>query len=153
MSPDSLWFVLDEETRELIIGINQSKVKPQFDERTWKAAVKSLIPEFFYTKVVKGKQVPYTRVSHPNLTDDLGQPFKTNLGEVPKIVDPYINQQSASNSRKTPKFLHIISTPDDKEDNRSDGMDDFGFLRFDRMQDCICSTTGSVENTIGSAVL
>ena len=47
-----LWFLLDEETRELSIGIDQSKVKSQLDDRTWKAAVKSLIPEFFYTIVV-----------------------------------------------------------------------------------------------------
>ena len=52
MSSDLLWFLLDEETRELSIGIDQSKVKSQLDDKTWKAAVKSLIPEFFYTIVV-----------------------------------------------------------------------------------------------------
>ena len=59
---------------------------------------------------------------------------KISLGEAPNVVDSYIGRQSALDSRKTPRFLRIISTPDDKQDKRLDGKDDLGFLRFDTMR-------------------
>ncbi|KAM6500713.1 hypothetical protein JOM56_003727 [Amanita muscaria] len=107
MLPDLLWFFQDKDTKELIVGVNQSKIKTKFDDGTWQGAINSVTPEFFYT-MVKGERVQYARVSHPNLVADLERTLKTNLGEDEDALE---DQQF----RKTPRFLRVISSPDDKQ--------------------------------------
>jgi hypothetical protein len=105
-------------------------------------------------------------VSYPTLINDLKGTLKIIFGEdgdAPKVVDSYLNKfrsrtqaanrQSPSNSRKTPRFLRIISSPDDKQEKRLDEKDDLAVLRWDKVQKYIGSTADSVVNNIGSVVL
>ena len=50
MRPDLAWFLQDEETKELILCFDQSKLT--IDAKAWKQAIKALTPQFFYTMVV-----------------------------------------------------------------------------------------------------
>ena len=53
------------------------------------------------------------------------------------------NWQSPSTSRKTPRFLRIISSPDDDQKERLDGKDDLILLRWDKVTEYIGSTADS----------
>ena len=50
MRPDLLWFFQDEETKELILCFNQSKLT--LNSKAWNKAIEALTPQFFYTMVV-----------------------------------------------------------------------------------------------------
>ena len=50
MRPDLSWFFQDEETKELILCFDQSKLT--LNSKTWKKAIEALTPQFFYTMVV-----------------------------------------------------------------------------------------------------
>ena len=50
MHPDLSWFFQDEETKELILCFDQSKLRR--NSKTWKKAIESLTPEFFYMAMV-----------------------------------------------------------------------------------------------------
>lgn len=52
MGPDLLCFAQDEETKELILLAVQLKVSSIVKARTWKTAIISVTPQFFYTEVV-----------------------------------------------------------------------------------------------------
>jgi hypothetical protein len=103
---------------------------------------------------------------YPNLLNGLEMTFKMALGEdedAPEVVQSYLtrlqskteatNWQSPSTFRKTPRFLHIISSPDDDQKQRLDGKDDLVLLRWDKVKEYIGSTANSVVKTIGSVVL
>ncbi len=103
---------------------------------------------------------------YPNLLDDLETTLKMALGEdgdAPEVVQSYLNRlqskteannwQPPSTSRKTPRFLRIISSPDDDQRQRLDGKDDLVLLRWDKVKEYIGSTADSVVKTIGSVIL
>lgn len=50
MRPDLSWFFQDEETQELILCFDQSKLT--LNSKAWKNAIEALTPQFFYTMVV-----------------------------------------------------------------------------------------------------
>ena len=52
MGPDLTFFLEDEETGELILSAQQSKVTPELKPGEWRSAVISVTPRFFYTMVV-----------------------------------------------------------------------------------------------------
>ena len=103
---------------------------------------------------------------YPNLLNDLEVTLKMVLGEdgdAPEVVHSYLtrlqsktqatNRQSPSTSRKMPRFLRIISSPDDDQKQRLDGKDDLVLLRWGKVKEYIGSTADSVVKTIGSVVL
>lgn len=103
---------------------------------------------------------------YPNLLNDLEVTLKMVLGEdgdAPEVVQSYLtrlqsntkatNRQSPSTSRRMPRFLRIISSPDDDQKQRLDGKDDLVLLRWDKVKEYIGSTADSVVKTIGSVVL
>ncbi|KAF8340069.1 hypothetical protein F5887DRAFT_919598 [Amanita rubescens] len=160
MRLDLSWFFQDEETMELILCFNQSKLT--LNSKAWKKAIKALTPQFFYTMVRKGKRVQYAPMLYPDLLDDLEATLKMVLGEdrdASEVVHSYLtrlqsktkatNRQSLSTSRKTLRFLRIISSPDDDQEQRSDGKDDLVLLRWDKVKEYIGSTADSVVKTIG----
>ena len=85
-------------------------------------------------------------------------------GDAPKVINSYVwklrsrsqalvaNERLLQNARKTPRFLRIISSPDDKQEKRLEGNDDLAFLRWDKVKEYIGSTADPVVNTIGSVV-
>lgn len=56
MGPDLMCFVLDQQTKELILLTLQSKMAASLNAPTWSNAVNSITPKFFYTWYVL---VPY----------------------------------------------------------------------------------------------
>ena len=89
---------------------------------------------------------------YPNLLDDLEVTLKMVLGEdgdASEVVHSYLtrlqsktkatNQQSLSTSRKMPRFLSIISSPDDDQIQCLDGKDDLVLLRGDKVKEYIGS--------------
>ena len=50
MRPYLSWFFQDEETKELILCFDQSKLT--LNSKTWKKAIQALTPEFFYMMMV-----------------------------------------------------------------------------------------------------
>ena len=105
-------------------------------------------------------------MSYPTLENDLEATLKIILGEegdAPKLINSYLNKlrsrtktanrESPSNSRKTPRFLRIISSPDDEQKRRLVGKDDLVVLRWNKVQEYIGLTADSVVNNIGSVVL
>ncbi len=84
-------------------------------------------------------------------------------GGAPEVVHSYLtrhqsktkatNRQSPSTFRKTPRFLRIISSPDDDQKQRLDGEGDLMLLRWDKVKEYIGSTADSVVKTIGPVVL
>lgn len=164
MRPDLSWFFQDEETKELILCFDQSKLT--LNSKVWKKAIEAFTPQFFYTMVKKGEQVQYAPMLYPNLLNDLEVTLKMVLredGDAPEVVHSYLtrlqsktkatNRQSPSTSRKTPRFLRIISSPDDDQKQRLDGKDDLVLLRWDKVKEYIGSTADSVVKTIGSVAL
>ena len=143
MGPDLICFLQDEETMELIIVALHSKVKGVMDAKTWTKAVNSMTPEFFYTVVVrfsafavtsliviclqkKEKRVEYAPVSYPDLSTEVGSFFQNTIGpEVStKMANVYcdmlrcstqVQRNINSPKCKTPRYLSIIATPDDKQ--------------------------------------
>jgi hypothetical protein len=52
MGSDLFCFLQDEETKELILLAIQSKALPTLDAETWRSALNSVTPQFFYTVLV-----------------------------------------------------------------------------------------------------
>ena len=49
MGPDMLFFLQDEETKELSLGAVQAKIARSLDTRAWQSALDSITPQFLYT--------------------------------------------------------------------------------------------------------
>jgi len=49
IGPDILYFLQDEETKELIILALQAKISTSLNARAWRSALDSTTPQFFYT--------------------------------------------------------------------------------------------------------
>ena len=83
-------------------------------------------------------------------------------GDAPQVVHSYLtrlqsktkatNRESPSTSQKMPRFLRIVSSPDDDQKQRLDGKDNLVLLRWDKVKEYISSTADSVVKTIGSVV-
>ncbi|KAF8516724.1 hypothetical protein BU17DRAFT_92559 [Hysterangium stoloniferum] len=159
MAPDVLCTLQDKETKELIILAVQGKVSPTLNAQKWRDAITSVTPEFFYMVQNGGTRDRYTRVSYPNLVDDLTGSLEMLLR--PAVYAPIANsyhrnlcssiqaqQQSASHStRQTPRFLRIIAIPDDEEQKclKGEWKGDVAVLRWDVVERYIGSMADSLE--------
>jgi len=65
MGPDLTFFLEDEETGELILSAQQSKVTPDLKPGEWRSAVISVTPQFFYTMVVSLESYNLSRAFSP----------------------------------------------------------------------------------------
>jgi len=93
-------------------------------------------------------------MSHPRLANDLEVTLKMVLGENGEVVCVYFTKSKTkatpSTPQQMPRVLRIISSTDDDEKQRLDGMVDLVLLRWEKVKEYIGSTTDSVVKTIGS---
>ncbi|KAF8309783.1 hypothetical protein F5887DRAFT_1091838 [Amanita rubescens] len=166
MGADLLCFLQTEETKELILAAFQSKVTPDLNLGTWKKAINSVTPKFFYTVVTNGKRDRYAPVSYyPDLENDLAKALEKILGKekqeerkAPNIADTYREKlhsskrstprSSSPSDRQTPRTLHIIVNPYNKKAQKHHkGEADVAVFRWRLVKDYIGSTADSVVKT------
>jgi len=107
--------------------------------------------------------VQYAPLKYPELAEDLRTIIDSELGldEYKPVVDePYHLRSSTSSNqtesrRQTTRYLHIIATPDDKQNLRlkAERKGDLGILRWECVEQLVGSTAGVVGNTSQSAQL
>lgn len=126
MGPDLLCFLRDKQTGELIVLLVQAKVKKQLDSKTWLSALNSINPEHFYTSVCKesGERVQHGPIAFEDILNNLDALFTNVIGTAefrPAIEGMRSRLRSAQQrlgTRKTPRFLRVIASPDDEQGNR-----------------------------------
>jgi len=98
MGPDLACFLQDEQTKELILFVLQSKITEVLDAGTWQRALESTDPEFFYTITVcfsalescynlspsvsqrNEKRSQYAPLAYPDLLNDVAEFLGVILG-------------------------------------------------------------------------
>lgn len=153
MGPDLLFFLQDEETKELILGAVQARIVQRLDTRAWLSTLDSVTLQYFYTSNMKNGRVPYAPAAYPGLLNDITDVLESILGsaEYKPVFDEYrkklrsstvLDQQFASQPpRKTPKYLRIIATQEAHQRWASECKGDVVVLRW-----------GLVEEYLGSMV-
>ncbi|KAF8223481.1 hypothetical protein L208DRAFT_1316565, partial [Tricholoma matsutake] len=140
MGPNLLFFLQDEETKELILGAVQARIVQRLDTCAWLSALDSVMLQCFYTSNMENSRVPYAPSVHPGLLYDITGVLESILGsaEYKPVFDEYqkklhsskaLDQQFASQPpRKTPKHLRIIATKEAHQRWTSECKGDVGVL-------------------------
>lgn len=147
MGPDLLCLLRDTESEELMVLLVQAKVQKQLDTKTWMKALESINPEYFYTYVNKdsGKRVQHGSIAYEDLLDNLNLLFTSITGTdefrlaVEGMRSRLRSARQPSGTRKTPKFLRVVASPDDKHGNRLDSQrqGDVATLKWDAVVEYI----------------